>query len=322
MAHNPKFTDTARRVIRAEADALMALADAIDGSLADAVELILNAKGRIIISGIGKSGHIARKIAATLASTGTPAHFVHPAEASHGDLGMVTRGDVVLAISNSGEAPELANLIAYTQRFAIPLIGVTSRAESSLASQSDIVLLMPKLPEACGTGVVPTTSTTMTLALGDALCVAIMEHRAFTPDNFRDFHPGGKLGAQLSRVGDLMHKDDAIPLVGEKTPMSDTLLTISQKGFGVVGVLDDNGYLAGIVTDGDLRRNMAGLLDLNAGEVMTHAPGTIGPASLAEEAVNVMNERKITCLFVVDPNGSRRVAGILHIHDCLRAGIV
>jgi arabinose-5-phosphate isomerase len=322
MAHNPKFTDTARRVIRAEADALMALADAIDGSLADAVELILNAKGRIIISGIGKSGHIARKIAATLASTGTPAHFVHPAEASHGDLGMVTRGDVVLAISNSGEAPELANLIAYTQRFAIPLIGVTSRAESSLASQSDIVLLMPKLPEACGTGVVPTTSTTMTLALGDALCVAIMEHRAFTPDNFRDFHPGGKLGAQLSRVGDLMHKDDAIPLVGEKTPMSDTLLTISQKGFGVVGVLDDNGYLAGIVTDGDLRRNMAGLLDLTAGEVMTHAPGTIGPASLAEEAVNVMNERKITCLFVVDPDGSRKVAGILHIHDCLRAGIV
>jgi arabinose-5-phosphate isomerase len=322
MAHNPKFTDTARRVIRAEADALMALADAIDGSLADAVELILNAKGRIIISGIGKSGHIARKIAATLASTGTPAHFVHPAEASHGDLGMVTRGDVVLAISNSGEAPELANLIAYTQRFAIPLIGVTSRAESSLASQSDIVLLMPKLPEACGTGVVPTTSTTMTLALGDALCVAIMEHRAFTPDNFRDFHPGGKLGAQLSRVGDLMHKDDAIPLVGEKTPMSDTLLTISQKGFGVVGVLDNNGYLAGIVTDGDLRRNMAGLLDLTAGEVMTRAPGTIGPASLAEEAVNVMNERKITCLFVVDPNGSRKVAGILHIHDCLRAGIV
>ncbi|AGI74634.1 arabinose5-phosphate isomerase KdsD [Octadecabacter arcticus 238] len=322
MAHNPKFTDTARRVIRAEADALMALADAIDGSLADAVELILNAKGRIIISGIGKSGHIARKIAATLASTGTPAHFVHPAEASHGDLGMVTRGDVVLAISNSGEAPELANLIAYTQRFAIPLIGVTSRAESSLASQSDIVLLMPKLPEACGTGVVPTTSTTMTLALGDALCVAIMEHRAFTPDNFRDFHPGGKLGAQLSRVGDLMHKDDAIPLVGEKTPMSDTLLTISQKGFGVVGVLDNNGYLAGIVTDGDLRRNMAGLLDLTAGEVMTRAPGTIGPASLAEEAVNVMNERKITCLFVVDPNGSRKVVGILHIHDCLRAGIV
>ncbi len=322
MADHTKITDTARRVIREEANALNTLADALDGALADAVDLILNAKGRIIISGIGKSGHIARKIAATLASTGTPAHFVHPAEASHGDLGMVTRGDVVLAISNSGEAPELANLIAYTQRFSIPLIGMTSRAESSLATQSDIILLMPKMPEACGTGVVPTTSTTMTLALGDALSVAIMEHRAFSADNFRDFHPGGKLGAQLSRVGDLMHKNDAVPLVGEKTPMSDTLLTISQKGFGVVGVLDDAGYLTGIVTDGDLRRNMAGLLDLTAGEVMTKAPQTIGTTSLAEEAVNVMNTGNITCLFVVDPEGSHKVAGILHIHDCLRAGIV
>jgi arabinose-5-phosphate isomerase len=322
MTHNPKFLETARRVIRAEADALITLAGTIDDSFSDAVDLILNAKGRIIISGIGKSGHIARKIAATLASTGTPAHFVHPAEASHGDLGMVTRSDLVLAISNSGEAPELANLIAYTQRFAIPLIGITSRAKSSLALQSDIVLLIPKLSEACSTGVVPTISTTMTLALGDALCVAIMEHRSFTPDNFRDFHPGGKLGAQLSRVGDLMHKNDAIPLVGEKAPMSNTLLTISQKGFGVVGVLDDNGYLCGIVTDGDLRRNMAGLLDLTAGEVMTRAPGTISPTSLAEEAVNIMNERKITCLFVVNPENSFKVVGILHIHDCLRAGIV
>ena len=322
MVDYTKFTDTARRVIREEADALNTLADALDGALADAVDLILNAKGRIIISGIGKSGHIARKIAATLASTGTPAHFVHPAEASHGDLGMVTRGDVVLAISNSGEAPELANLIAYTQRFGIPLIGMTSKPKSSLAIQSDIILLMPKLPEACGTGVVPTTSTAMTLALGDALSVAIMEHRAFSAENFRDFHPGGKLGSLLSRVGDLMHKNDALPLVGEKTPMSDTLLTISQKGFGVVGVLDDAGYLTGIVTDGDLRRNMAGLLDLTAGEVMTKAPQTIGTTSLAEEAVNVMNTGNITCLFVVDPDGSRKVAGILHIHDCLRAGIV
>jgi len=223
---NSKFIDTARRVIRAEADALNTMADVLGTSLGDAVELILNVKGRVIISGIGKSGHIARKIAATLASTGTPAHFVHPAEASHGDLGMVTKGDVVLAISNSGEAPELANLIAYTQRFDIPLVAITSREKSSLGTQADIVLLMPKLAEACGTGVVPTTSTTMTLALGDALCVAIMEHRAFTPDNFRDFHPGGKLGTQLSRVGDLMHKGDAVPLVSEQTPMSDTLLTI------------------------------------------------------------------------------------------------
>lgn len=321
MAHS-RFIDTARRVIRTEADALSSLADGLDAGFTDAVDLILNATGRIIVSGIGKSGHIARKIAATLASTGTPAHFVHPAEASHGDLGMVTRGDVVLAISNSGEAPELANLIAYTQRFGIPLIGLTSRAGSALATQSDIVLLMPQLAEACGTGVVPTTSTTMTLALGDALCVAIMEHRAFSADNFRDFHPGGKLGSQLSRVGDLMHRGDAVPLASENTPMSDTLLTISQKGFGVVGVLDDNGYLSGIVTDGDLRRNMAGLLDLTAGKVMTKSPTTIGMSALAEEAVNVMQDRKITCLFVVDPEASRDVVGILHIHDCLRAGIV
>ena len=317
-----KFIKTARRVIREEARALDVLADALDSTLSDAVDMILNAKGRIIISGIGKSGHIARKIAATLASTGTPAYFVHPAEASHGDLGMVTREDVVLAISNSGEAPELANLIAYTQRFGIPLIGVTSKSDSALATQSNIVLLIPKLAEACGTGVVPTTSTTMTLALGDALAVALMEHRAFSADNFRDFHPGGTLGAQLSRVEDLMHTGDAIPLSGTDTPMSDTLLTISQKGFGVVGVLDDQGYLYGIVTDGDLRRNMAGLLDLTAGEVMTKSPGTIGSKALAEEALNVMETRKITCLFVVDPDGSRNVAGIIHIHDCLRAGVI
>ncbi|MDC1398561.1 KpsF/GutQ family sugar-phosphate isomerase [Octadecabacter sp.] len=317
-----KFIKTARRVIREEARALDVLADALDSTLSDAVDIILNAKGRIIISGIGKSGHIARKIAATLASTGTPAHFVHPAEASHGDLGMVTREDVVLAISNSGEAPELANLIAYTQRFGIPVIGVTSKSDSALATQSNIVLLIPKLAEACGTGVVPTTSTTMTLALGDALAVALMEHRAFSADNFRDFHPGGTLGAQLSRVGDLMHTGDAIPLSGTDTPMSDTLLTISQKGFGVVGVLDDQGYLCGIVTDGDLRRNMAGLLDLTAGEVMTKSPGTIGSKALAKEALNVMETRKITCLFVVDPDGSRNVAGIIHIHDCLRAGVI
>lgn len=317
-----KFIKTARRVIREEARALDVLADALDSTLSDAVDMILNAKGRIIISGIGKSGHIARKIAATLASTGTPAHFVHPAEASHGDLGMVTREDVVLAISNSGEAPELANLIAYTQRFGIPVIGVTSKSDSALATQSNIVLLIPKLAEACGTGVVPTTSTTMTLALGDALAVALMEHRAFSADNFRDFHPGGTLGAQLSRVGDLMHTGDAIPLSGTDTPMSDTLLTISQKGFGVVGVLDDQGYLCGIVTDGDLRRNMAGLLDLTAGEVMTKSPGTIGSKALAKEALNVMETRKITCLFVVDPDGSRNVAGIIHIHDCLRAGVI
>jgi arabinose-5-phosphate isomerase len=268
---------------------------------------------------MGKSGHIARKIAATLASTGTPAQFVHPAEASHGDLGMVTEGDVALVLSNSGETPELADIIAHTRRFDIPLIGIASRAESTLLRQSDVALLLPPAPEACETGIVPTTSTTMTLALGDALAVALMEHRAFTPDQFRIFHPGGKLGARLSRVRDLMHPD--APLIAHDAPMGDALLIMSAKGFGVVGVTDADGYLQGIITDGDLRRHMAGLLDLVAGDVMTAAPRTIGPDALAETAVRIMNDKKITCLFVVDPEGSQAVTGLLHIHDCLRAGI-
>lgn len=322
MPQSAQFLATARRVIAAEAAALSQLAEGLGESFAQAAKLLLAAEGRVIVSGMGKSGHIARKIAATFASTGTPAHFVHPAEASHGDMGMLTRGDVVLVLSNSGETPELADLVAYTRRFRIPLIGVASKADSTLLSQSDVAIVLPQMGEACGTGVVPTTSTTMTLALGDALAVALMEHRSFTPENFRQFHPGGRLGARLSRVADLMHRGDAVPLVGTATPMSDTLLTISQKGFGVVGVLDAGGQLCGIVTDGDLRRHMDGLLDHVAGEVMTPAPRTIGPDALAEEAVALMNERKITCLFVVDPAGSGRVAGVLHIHDCLRAGVV
>lgn len=322
MGSSNKFLDTARRVIRTEAGALETLAAGLDVGFADAVEQILETPGRVIVSGIGKSGHIARKIAATFASTGTPSQFVHPAEASHGDLGMITKSDVVLAISNSGEAPELANLLAYTRRFGIPLIGLTSRRDSTLAREADIVIEMPRTGEACTTGVVPTNSTTMTLALGDALAVSLMDHRAFTAEDFRDYHPGGKLGSRLARVRDLMHGDDRVPLAGTDTPMSDCLLTISQKGFGVVGVLNDDGQLSGIVTDGDLRRNMAGLLDKSAGDVMTRDPRTIGPDSLAEEAVAVMEDNKITCLFVVDPEGSRRVVGILHIHDCLRAGVV
>lgn len=322
MTERAQFLTTARRVIGQEASALAVLGDSLGDSFAAAVDMILTAKGRIIVSGMGKSGHIARKIAATLASTGTPAHFVHPAEASHGDLGMMTRGDVVLVLSNSGETPELADLLAYTRRFRIPLIGVASRPDSTLLTQSDVAIVLPQLGEACGTGIVPTISTTMMLALGDAIAIALMEQRQFTPENFRDFHPGGKLGARLARVRDLMHRGDALPLVCLDAPMSDTLLTISQKGFGVVGVTGPDGMLEGIVTDGDLRRHMAGLLDLTAGQVMTRAPRTIGPASLAEEAVAVMNEAKITCLFVVDPEGSRAAVGILHIHDCLRAGVV
>lgn len=321
MSDHEIFLSTARRVIHTEAEALELLEQSLNGGFGDAIELILNAPGRIIVSGMGKSGHIARKIAATFASTGTPAHFVHPAEASHGDLGMMAQGDVVLLLSNSGETPELADVIAHTRRFSIPLIGVASRADSTLLKQSDVAIVLPQAPEACGTNVVPTSSTTMTLALGDAMAVALMEHRQFTPANFRDFHPGGKLGAQLAKVSDLMHGGDAIPTIHQTAPMSDTLLTISQKGFGVVGVTDQNHYLVGIVTDGDLRRHMDGLLDLTAAEVMTKSPRTISPDALAQEAVAIMNDRKITCLFVVDPAGTDAPLGILHIHDCLRAGV-
>jgi len=321
MSMKTPFLETARRVIEIEAAALQQLAQGLDDSFGAAVSLMLNARGRVILSGMGKSGHIARKIAATLASTGTPAQFVHPAEASHGDLGMLTGDDVLLMLSNSGETPELADMIAYSRRFEIPMIGVASRPGSTLLKQSDVAIVLPQAPEACGTGVVPTTSTTMTLALGDALAVALMEHRRFTPENFREFHPGGKLGAQLSRVADLMHRGDALPLVAGGTPMGEVLLVISQKGFGVAGVVDAQGALVGVITDGDLRRHMEGLLALTAADVMTAAPKTIAPDALAEQAVSVMNHRKITCLFVVDPAQGGAPQGLLHIHDCLRVGL-
>ena len=315
----PKFLETARRVIAIEAEALTLLGASLGDSFAEAVHLILAARGRVIVSGMGKSGHIARKIASTLASTGTPAQFVHPAEASHGDLGMVTEGDVALILSNSGETPELADIIAHTRRFNIPLIGVASRAASSLLRACDVAILLPAAPEACGTGVVPTTSTTMTLALGDALAVALMEHRAFTPDHFRLFHPGGKLGARLLKVRDLMHTD--LPLTHDTAPMSEALLSISRSGFGVTGVTDATGALVGIITDGDLRRHMEGLLTRTAGQVMTRNPHTVPPEALAEKAMAIMEDHKITCLFVLDPATSQRALGILHIHDLLRAGV-
>ena len=317
------YSDKARQVIALEAQALELLKSAIDERFDAAVAKIIETSGRVIVTGIGKSGHIAHKIAATLASTGTPAQFVHPAEASHGDLGMITPNDLVLAISNSGEAPELANLIAFTRRFGIPLIGMTSRPESALATQSDMVLQLPRVEEACGTGVVPTSSTIVTLAMGDAVAVALMQHREFTAERFRDFHPGGKLGAQLSRVTDLMHRGSDLPLVGRSTAMSDALIVISEKGFGVAGVVDDDGVLVGIITDGDLRRHMsADLLSLTASDVMTTSPKTIGPDALAQEAVRVMNtdQPKVMCLFVIDEDQSAPL-GLIHIHDCLRAGL-
>lgn len=321
MTDTEKFLATARQVVTDEARALDLLAGSLDSRFAEAVQMILEAKGRIIISGIGKSGHIGHKIAATLASTGTPAYFVHPAEASHGDLGMLSKGDVVLAISNSGEAPELANLLTFTRRFSIPLIGLSSKMDSTLMKQADVHLQIPSAGEACGYGMVPSISTTLTLAMGDALAIALMKHRDFRPENFRDFHPGGKLGAQLSKVRDLMHTGEALPVVAAGTPMSEVLIEISQKGFGVAGVADSEGRLLGIITDGDLRRHMDGLLDNSAADVMTEGPATIAPGALAEEAVAIMNQHKITCLFVVDPDNGARAEGLLHIHDCLRAGL-
>lgn len=311
------YIETARRVIATEIAGLEALASGLGDEFSRAVAMVLEVRGRVIVSGMGKSGHVGRKIAATLASTGTPAQFVHPAEASHGDLGMVTEADLALVLSNSGETPELADLIAHTRRFKIPLVGVASRPGSTLLRQSDVALVLPQAQEACGNGIVPTTSTTMTLALGDALAVALMEHRRFTPEHFRTFHPGGKLGALLAKVGDLASRD--LPLVAQDAPMSEALLVISQKGYGVTGVTDADGRLAGIITDGDLRRHMEGLLSRRAHEVMTQSPRVIEPEALAAAALAEMQARKITCLFAVEDG---RPVGILHIHDCLRAGLV
>ncbi len=315
------FLAAGRRVVAIEAEGLHLLAAALDETFAQAVTCLLRARGRVIVSGMGKSGHVARKIAATLASTGTPALFVHPAEASHGDLGMITREDVVILLSNSGETPELADLIDYSRRFGIPLIGVAGRAGSTLMRRADIGLVLPPAPEACAVGLAPTTSTTMTLALGDALAVALMEHRAFTPKDFRDFHPGGRLGARLATIGQLMHSGAEVPLVDITAGMPEALLVMSQKGFGVVGVTEADA-LIGVITDGDLRRNMAGLLERRVADVMTHAPRTISTDALASEGLAIMNGAKITTLFAVPPDAPQRVAGILHVHDCLRAGVV
>ena len=315
--------ETGRRVLRLEAAALSAYVDWLGDSFADAVEAMLAAPGRVIVSGMGKSGHIGAKIAATLASTGTPSQFVHPAEASHGDLGMVTRNDVVLVLSNSGETKELADIVAYTRRFEIPLIGVAGRAGSTLLQNADIALLLPPADEACSVGMAPTTSTTMTLALGDALAVALMERRQFTRADFGVFHPGGRLGANLVTVGGLMATGEAVPLVAEDTPMTEALPLMSQKGFGVAGTVDRDGILTGIITDGDLRRNMDGLLDRTARDVATRNPRTIHPEALAQEALAMMNARQplITTLFVVPQTGPRTPLGIIHVHDCLRAGV-
>lgn len=310
---------SARRVLALESEALQSLAGSLNGDFVKALGLLAAATGRVVISGMGKSGHVGHKIAATLASTGTPAVFVHPAEASHGDLGMITSKDAVLALSNSGETSELSDLIAYTRRFAIPLIGVTSRENSSLGEAADVALVLPTMSEACPMGLAPTTSTTMMLALGDALAVALLERKGFTAADFQMLHPGGSLGRKLLKVCDLMHAGSEVPLIGPRQPVAETLLVMTNKRFGCAGVVGADGKLAGVVTDGDLRRHMSdGMLSKQAFEIMTANPKTVRSQILAAEALRLMNANSITSLFVVDDG---KPVGILHIHDCLRAGV-
>ena len=311
-----------RRVLAAEAEALGQLAAGLDEAFTRAVETLFDAKSRVVLTGIGKSGHVARKIAATLASTGSVAMFVHATEASHGDLGMIGADDVILALSKTGETRELADVIAYAVRFGIPLIAITAVADSTLGRSADIVLAIPDAPEAADELNAPTTSTTLQMALGDALAVALLERRGFKPQDFRVFHPGGKLGAMLRIVGDLMHGSDELPLVDAGTPMKDALLVMTEKRWGIVGVTDASGALTGAVTDGDLRRHIDGLMGHTAGQVMTPGPKkTVPPSMLASEALALMSDPPpaVTVLFVVEAG---KPVGILHIHDLLRAGVM
>jgi arabinose-5-phosphate isomerase len=315
----------ARRVLITASEALILLADTLDSDFTRAVGLILAAQdhqkpGRIIVSGMGKSGHVARKIAATLSSTGTPAYFVHPAEASHGDMGAITRQDVLLLLSWGGETVELSDLVTYAKRHRIPIIAIGANPDSTLIKAADVKLVLPRAPEACPMGMAPTTSTTMMLSLGDALAVALMERKGFSADQYRDFHPGGSLGRALIRVSDLMHSGDALPLAAPETPMREALLAMASGLLGCVGIVDSAGDLIGIVTDGDIRRHAQGIENRLAREVMTSGPKVVRPDQLAAEALALMTEKKITQLFVLG-EGSARPVGVIHILDCLRAGL-
>ncbi len=311
-------------VLRQERDALgelLATFEAGNGRdlVAKALSILHAVTGRVVVTGMGKSGHVARKIASTMASTGTPAQFVHPAEASHGDMGMVTSADAVLALSNSGETAELADIITYCRRWQIPLIAITSRSQSSLGKAADVTLALPPTGEAGALGLAPTSSTTMMLAVGDALALGLLDAKGFSAEDFHQLHPGGKLGQKLLRVIDLMHKNTEIPVVDEATPMSLALIEMTSKTFGCVGIANGAGDLVGIITDGDLRRHMgADLLAQKVSDVMTAKPLTITAQALAAEAVRIMNEKSITSLFVVE---AAKPAGIIRLHDCLRAGV-
>ncbi len=312
--------NAAQQVINTALEGISALRHVVEYDLPQAVELIYQCTGRIIVSGMGKSGHIGAKIAATFASTGTPAFFVHPAEASHGDLGMITPNDVLLCLSYSGETHELLPMLAYSRRFNVPLIAIVAVKNSNLARAADVALVLPPMKEACPHGLAPTTSSSMMLVLGDALAMALMTKRGFSANDFRVFHPGGKLGARLQQVGDLMHTAEALPLVSADTLMGDALITMTTHSFGCVGIVDDNKTLQGIVTDGDLRRHMgAALLQQSVASIMTKNPVTTQPTLSAMSALLLMQKHKITGLFVTDE--AKRVVGFLHIHDCLRAGV-
>jgi arabinose-5-phosphate isomerase len=314
---------SAARTVQLEAEGLSALEAALRSELVDsfaeAVATIRSCRGRVIVTGMGKSGHIGLKVAGTLSSTGTPASFVHPSEASHGDLGMITRDDVILAFSWSGETVELGNLVSYSRRFAVPLIAVTSNPDSTLANAAEVVLALPQSREACPHGLAPTTSTVMQLALGDCLAIALLESKGFTARDFSLLHPGGQLGARLKFVGDLMHKGDRLPLATADATMAEALVVMTEKALGCLGVLNGDGLLAGIITDGDLRRHMGdGLLARRTGDIMTAAPKTVTPDLLASAALEMINTSSITALFVVEDG---RPVGIIHIHDLLRAGV-
>ena len=316
MAHDA--LTSARNTLTAEANGLAQLSDALGDNFVAAIDLLADVKGRVIISGMGKSGQIGNKIAATMASTGTPAYFVPPAEASHGDLGMITADDVVLALSWSGGTQELTGLLTYTKRFNIPLIAITSGADSQLGQAATICLTLPKAEEACPNGLAPTTSTTMQLALGDALAVALLERRNFSAADFKNFHPGGKLGASLSRIEDVMHKGDDLPLATETMKMDEAIVVMTEKGFGCLGITDDGGHLAGIITDGDLRRHMGDdLLSKSVSDIMTDKPHTIRGDKLTAEALSLMQELKIQCLFVSDDGTPK---GLVRVLDLLRLG--
>ena len=324
-ARKPVLVSTlspAVRTLRIEATGLRLLEAALESDMREPFEevcaMIAGSKGRVIVSGMGKSGHIGAKIAATLASTGTPAFFVHPAEASHGDLGMITPQDVVIALSWSGETAELRSIVFYSRRFKVPLIAITSRADSTLAHSADIALVLPRVEEACPLGLAPTTSTLIQHALGDALAIALLERRGFTADEFFNFHPGGSLGANLAHVRDVMHTGDRVPLAPLGTLMREALLLISNKGFGCLGIVDELGNLVGIVTDGDLRRHLTGdIFERAVEDVMTPDPKVIEPDALVASALEVLNSASITALLVVEND---KPIGIVHMHDLLKIG--